>query len=180
MPDKTAESCGDAYMEFAGPNDYKNELYTDGSSELVMAPEDAKWIHSTSTHGRLERNDMAERAVRSVKDDARAILLRAGLTERFWPKAIRLWCFSRNVRKFGVGLCSGRPLARTSHQLVYQTAPQSQLSRDKEYLSALWWISSRPARRRRNSWSSPSRRCLALCSATICSLAAAEKRTTFL
>ena len=46
---------------------------------------------------------MAERAVRSVKHGARTILSRSGLTENFWPRAIRHWCFARNTRKRAPG-----------------------------------------------------------------------------
>ena len=46
MADKTAESCGAALLDFAGPNDYISELYTDGAPELIRAAQDAKWISS--------------------------------------------------------------------------------------------------------------------------------------
>ena len=81
MPDKTAESCGAAFLDFAGPHNYMNALSTDGAGELIRAAKDATLIHSTSTPGRLERNGVAERAVRTVKEGVRTILLKSGLTE---------------------------------------------------------------------------------------------------
>ena len=80
MRDKTAESCGEAYLEFVV---HIFELYTDGAAEQIKAAKDAKLSHSTSTHGRLGRNGVAERAVRSVEQGSRTIMLLSCLIERF-------------------------------------------------------------------------------------------------
>ena len=74
QPDRTADSCYKALLEFAGPYDYINELYTDGAPELAKAASDAKWIHSTSAPERPQKNGVAERAVRSVKPGGRTVL----------------------------------------------------------------------------------------------------------
>ena len=89
QPERTAACCYMALLEFAGPYDYINELYSDGAPELVKAAKDAKWIHSTSAPERPQKNGVAERAVRSVKAGGRTVLLKAGLPAKFWPKAIR-------------------------------------------------------------------------------------------
>ena len=113
QPERTAACCYMALLEFAGPYDYINELYSDGAPELVKAAKDAKWIHSTSAPERPQKNGVAERAVRSVKAGGRTVLLKAGLPAKFWPKAIRHWCFSRNVRKEPPNR-GGSPLAYTN------------------------------------------------------------------
>ena len=100
---KTADECHRCFLEFAGPHDYIKELFTDNAPELIKAAETAQWINSTSTPGRPQSNGVAERTVRSVKEGARTILLVAGLTPKFWPLALRHWCFSRNTRKRRTG-----------------------------------------------------------------------------
>ena len=41
---KTAAECYRCFMDFAGPHDYINELFTDNAPELIQAAEDAQWI----------------------------------------------------------------------------------------------------------------------------------------
>ena len=55
----------------------------DNSMEFGKACEDLAWNHRTSTPHRSETNDIAERAVRRVKEGTSAVLLQSGLTERW-------------------------------------------------------------------------------------------------
>ena len=42
MRHKTAESCAEAFFEFAGPTSYISELYTDDAPELIKAAKGCK------------------------------------------------------------------------------------------------------------------------------------------
>jgi len=52
---------------------------------------------ATCTPQRPQTNGVAERAVRTVLEGTRAILLASGLPHRWWVDATRCFCFLRNV-----------------------------------------------------------------------------------
>ena len=55
------------------------------------------WNHCTSTPHRSETNDIAERAVRRVKEGTSAVLLQSGLNESWWADSMECYTYLRNV-----------------------------------------------------------------------------------
>ena len=86
---KSAEDTTEALQHFVGPTEKVNLFYTDDAPELKAAAKGLGWRHSTSTPGRPQNNGIAERAVRTVLDGARAILHASGLPSRWWSRAVR-------------------------------------------------------------------------------------------
>ena len=82
-----------------GSNRKINIFYTDDAPELKAAAKGLRWRHDTSTPGRPQNNGVAERAVRTVLEGARAILHASGLPSRWWSRAVRYYCFMHNVTK---------------------------------------------------------------------------------
>ena len=60
--------------------------------------EDLPWNHRTSTPYRFETNDIAERAVRRVKEGISAVLSLSGLDENWWADSMECSCYLRNVQ----------------------------------------------------------------------------------
>ena len=56
-------------------------------------------MHRTATPGRPQTNAIAERAVRTVLEGSRVLLLHAGLPHIFWPYAARAFCMCRNTSR---------------------------------------------------------------------------------
>ena len=142
-----------AFVEFAGPHDYIKHLYSDGSGELMKACEICSWIHETSAPERKNRNAVAERSVRSVKEGARTTLLRCGLGDRFGPMAIRHWCFAKNTcRKVfddsgaQPPRVDGTPTRDTAYARRHKGHAKVNI-----YLSELWWTSSQWSPRGRSN-----------------------------
>ena len=69
--------------KFLEPSHRPKVVNIDNSMEFGKACEDLAWNHRTSTLHRCERNDIAEWAVRRVKDGTSAVLLQSGLDERW-------------------------------------------------------------------------------------------------
>ena len=74
-------------------------FHSDDSPELKAAAREMGWAHTLATPGRPETNGVAERTVGLVCEGARALLLHAGLHPRFWPWAIRYFCFAYNITR---------------------------------------------------------------------------------
>ena len=55
------------------------------------------WNHCTSTPHRSETNEIAERAVRRVKEGTSAVLLQSGLNESWWADSMECYTYLRNV-----------------------------------------------------------------------------------
>ena len=96
---KSAEDATEALQHFVGPAEQFIFFYTDDAPELKAAAKHLKWRHDTSTPGRPQNNGVAERAVRTVLEGARAILHASGLPSRWWSRAVRYLCFMHNVTK---------------------------------------------------------------------------------
>ena len=71
-------------------------IYTDNSLEFGKACEDLSWNHCTSTPHRSETNEIAERAVRRVKEGTFAVLLQSGLNESWWADSLEWYTYLRN------------------------------------------------------------------------------------
>ena len=71
-------------------------IYTDNSLEFGKACEDLSWNHCTSTPHRSETNEIAERAVRRVKEGTSAVLLQSGLDENWWADSMECYTYLRN------------------------------------------------------------------------------------
>ena len=80
---KTSQEIQRSLQKFLGPNRKPKVIYTDNSLEFGKACEDLSWNHCTSTPHRLETNEIAERAVRRVKEGTSAVLLQWKLVGRF-------------------------------------------------------------------------------------------------
>ena len=72
---KTSQETQRSLQKFLEPIRKPKVIYTDNSLEFGKAWEDLFWNHCTSTPHRSETNGIAERAVRSVKEGASAVLL---------------------------------------------------------------------------------------------------------
>ena len=81
---KTSQDTQRSLQKFLEPNRKPKVIYTDNFLEFGKACEDLSWNHCTSTPHRSERNGIAERAVRRVKEGTSAVLLQSGLDENWW------------------------------------------------------------------------------------------------
>ena len=66
--------------------------------EFGKAYVDPSWNHRTSTPRRSETNEIAERAVRRVKEGTSAVLVQSGLDERWWSDFLECYCYLRVVQ----------------------------------------------------------------------------------
>ena len=60
--------------------------------------EGLSWNHHTSTPRRSETHGIAERAVRRIKEGTSAVLLQAGLDEKWWADSMECYCYQRNIQ----------------------------------------------------------------------------------
>ena len=122
----------------------KNGLfYTDDAPELKLAAKSLGWRHATSTPGRPQSNGVAERAVRTVLEGARAILDASGLPSRWWSRAVRHYCMMHNVTQGRAGKPTpwesrfGEPFLGDLHpfgcQITYKYALQDQNPNDTKF-----------------------------------------------
>ena len=72
---KTSQETQRSLQKFLESNRKPRVIYTDNSLEFGEACEDLSWSHCTSTPHRSETNDIAERAVRRMKEGTSAVLL---------------------------------------------------------------------------------------------------------
>ena len=73
-------------------------VYPDNSQEIRKAVAQLGLLHSCDTPYRPETSGVVERAVRSVLDGTRSVLLHAGLPHWYWPYACRYFCFMKTVQ----------------------------------------------------------------------------------
>ena len=81
---KTSQKTEKSFQKFLEPTWKPKVFCTDNSLEFGKACEDLSWNHCTSTPHRSQTNVIAERAVRSVKEETSAVLLHSGLGEKWW------------------------------------------------------------------------------------------------
>ena len=94
---KTSQETQKSWQKFLEPERKPKVIYTDNSLEFGKACEDLSWNHCTSTPDRSETNDIAERAVRRVKEGTSAVLLQSGLNESWWADSMECYTYLRNV-----------------------------------------------------------------------------------
>ena len=96
---KSAKETMEAFQDFLGQQQVCERVYayTDNSEELQKALSDMGILHDTSTPYKSETNGIAERAVRRVSEGTACTLGQSGLTEPWWPDAMRHYCFMRNT-----------------------------------------------------------------------------------
>ena len=98
MQNKTSQETQRSLQKFLEPNKKPKVIYTDNSLEFGKACEDLSWNHCTSSPHRSETNEIAERAVRRVKEGTSAVLLQSGLNERWADSMECCTTYLRNVQ----------------------------------------------------------------------------------
>ena len=94
---KTSQEFQRSLLKFLEPERKPKVIYTDNSLEFGKACGDLSWNHCTSTPHRSETNEIAERAVRRVKEGTSAVLLQSGLNESWWADSMECYTYLRNV-----------------------------------------------------------------------------------
>ena len=74
-------------QKFLEPERKPKVINTDNSLEFGKACEDLSWNHCAFTPHRSETNEIAERAVRRVKEGT-SVLLQSGLENKWWADSI--------------------------------------------------------------------------------------------
>ena len=73
-------------------------VYTDNSLEVGKSCEELSRNHCTSTPHRSETNEIAERAIRRVKEGTSAGLLQSGLDNEWCADSMECYCNVRNIQ----------------------------------------------------------------------------------
>ena len=94
---KTSQETQWSLHKFLEPNRKPKVIYTDNSLEFGIACENISWNHCTSTPHRSETNEIAERAVRRVKEGTSAVLWQSSLGEKWWADSMECYTYLRNV-----------------------------------------------------------------------------------
>ena len=95
---KTSQETEKSLRKFLEPSQKPKVIYTDNSLEFGKSCEESSRNHRTSTPHRSEKNGIAERAVRRVKEGTTAVLLQSGLDEKWWSVFMECYCYLRNVQ----------------------------------------------------------------------------------
>ena len=99
VQDKNFSGDGKEFTKVLEPSEKPKVMYTDNPLDFGKSCEDLSWNHRTSTPDRSETNEIAERAVRRVKEGGTsAVLQQSGLDERWWSDAMECYCYLRNVQ----------------------------------------------------------------------------------
>ena len=93
----TSQETQRSLQKFLEPERKPKIIDTDNSLEFGKACQDLSWKHCTPTPHRSETNEIAERAVRRVKEGASAVLLQSGLNENWWADSMECYTYLRNV-----------------------------------------------------------------------------------
>ena len=94
---KTSQETQRRLQKFLESDRNPKVIYTDNSLEFGRACEDLSWNHCMSTPHRSETNEIAERAVRRVKEGTSAVLSQSGLDENWWTDSMECCTYLRNV-----------------------------------------------------------------------------------
>ena len=73
-----------AHQRSAEPSQNPKVIYTDDLLEFGKSCEELSWNHRTTTPCRSETSEIADRAVRRVKEGTSAVLMQSGLNEKWW------------------------------------------------------------------------------------------------
>ena len=95
---KTSQETEESLSKLLEPSHRPIVEHTDNSMEFGKTCEDLSWNRRTSTPHRSETNEIAERAVRRVKEGTTAKLLQSGLDEKWWAGSMECYCYPRNVQ----------------------------------------------------------------------------------
>ena len=95
---KTSQETEESLSKLLEPSHRPIVEHTDNSMEFGNTCEDLSWNRRTSTPHRSETNEIAERAVRRVKEGTTAKLLQSGLDEKWWAGSMECYCYPRNVQ----------------------------------------------------------------------------------
>ena len=79
---------------FPTPRIIPRSIYADNCLEFIRACKDLK----RSTPRRSETKEIAERAVRRVKESTSPVLVQSGLQESWWAEAMECYCYLRNLQ----------------------------------------------------------------------------------
>ena len=99
---KTSQETQRSLQKFLEPDGKPKVIYIDNSLGFGKACEDLSWDHCTSTPHRSETNEIAERAVRRVKEGTSAVVLQSGLNESWWADSMECYTYLRNVTDLSV------------------------------------------------------------------------------
>ena len=94
---KTSQETEKSLQKFLEPTRKPKVNYTDNSFEFGKYCEELSWNHCTSTPHRSETNEVAERAVRRVKEGTSAVLLQSGLDNEWWADSMECFTYLRNI-----------------------------------------------------------------------------------
>ena len=87
-----------AINAFRGPEVRIKQLYTDKAPEFGLACSKLGTCSATATPGMPRTNGIAENKVKEIIRGARVLLRQAGLEARWWPFAVRTYCFHQNCQ----------------------------------------------------------------------------------
>ena len=73
-------------------------IKTDNSLEFMRACKELNWNHERSSPRRSETKEIAERAVRRVKEGTSPVLVQSGLQESWLAEAMECYCYLRNLQ----------------------------------------------------------------------------------
>ena len=94
---KTSQETEKSSRKFFEPSKKPKVIYTVNSVEFGKSCEHLSWNHRSSTRHRSETNEIAERAVRRVKEGTFSVLLQSGLDEKWFADSMECCCYLRNV-----------------------------------------------------------------------------------
>ena len=95
---KTSQETGRSLQKFLEPTRKPSVIYTHISLEFGKSCEDLSWNHCTSTPHRSETNEIAERAVRRIKEGTSAAQLQSALDEKW--RADSMECYYLSAKRF--------------------------------------------------------------------------------
>ena len=95
---KTSQEIQRSLQKFFQPDRKPKVIYTDNSLEFGKSCEDLSWNHCTSTPHRSETNEIAERAVRRVKEGTSVVLLLSDLDKGWWADSMECYRYLRNIQ----------------------------------------------------------------------------------
>ena len=120
-------------QKFLEPERKPKVIYTDNSLEFSKACEDLSWNHCTSTPHRSETYEIAERAVRRVKEGTSAVLLQSGLDKEWWADSMECYCFLGNIQD----LLSDGKIRRTS-DTIWSNSRISPYFSECQRITSIW------------------------------------------
>ena len=93
---KTSQETERSLRRLLEPSEKPKVIYPDNSLEFGKSCEDLSWNHRTSTPHRPETDEIAEIAVRRMKEGTSAVLLQSDLDEKWWTASMKCYCYLRD------------------------------------------------------------------------------------